>query len=109
LPDTQITVMGMERVVPTYEELDILVSLLTRAAVGQKLTSYITSIIGKKLQGESDGPNEYHLVIVDNGSSKILGTECQSALHCISVVACLIVCPVYRDVGGHAYRLIYPG
>ncbi|MDY0404391.1 LutB/LldF family L-lactate oxidation iron-sulfur protein [Virgibacillus sp. 179-BFC.A HS] len=109
LPDTQITVMGMERIVPTWEELDVLVSLLTRAAVGQKLTSYVTSITGTKLAGESDGPEEYHLVIVDNGRSKILGTEFQSALHCIRCAACINVCPVYRQVGGHAYGSIYPG
>ncbi len=109
LPDTQITVMGMERVAPTWEDLEILVSLLTRAAVGQKLTSYITSIIGTRMPGEIDGPEEYHLVIVDNGRSKILGTEFQSALHCIRCAACINFCPVYRHVGGHAYGSIYPG
>lgn len=109
VPDTQITVMGMERLVPTWEELDILVSLLTRAAVGQKLTSYVTAITGTKCQGETDGPEEFHLVIVDNGRSKILGTEFQSALHCIRCAACINVCPVYRHIGGHAYGSIYPG
>lgn len=109
LPDTQITVMGMERIVPTWEELDVLVTLLTRAAVGQKLTSYITSITGTRLEDEIDGPDDYHLVIVDNGRSKILGTEFQSALHCIRCAACINVCPVYRHVGGHAYGSIYPG
>ncbi|MCZ2259133.1 LutB/LldF family L-lactate oxidation iron-sulfur protein [Sporosarcina sp. G11-34] len=109
LPDTQITVMGMERIVPTWEELDVLVSLLTRAAVGQKLTSYVTSITGTRLEGEVDGPEEFHLVIVDNGRSKILGTEFQSALHCIRCAACINVCPVYRHIGGHAYGSIYPG
>lgn len=109
LPDTQITVMGMERIVPTWEDMEVLVSLLTRAAVGQKLTSYVTSITGTRLEGEVDGPEEYHLVIVDNGRSKILGTEFQSALHCIRCAACINVCPVYRHVGGHAYGSIYPG
>lgn len=109
LPDTQITVMGMERIVPTWEELEVMVSLLTRSAVGQKLTSYITSIIGTRLEDEVDGPDEYHLVIVDNGRSKILGTEFQSALNCIRCAACINVCPVYRHVGGHAYGSIYPG
>ncbi|UOQ44103.1 LutB/LldF family L-lactate oxidation iron-sulfur protein [Halobacillus salinarum] len=109
LPETQISVMGMERLVPTWEELDVLVSLLTRAAVGQKLTSYVTSITGTKLENEVDGPEEYHLVIVDNGRSKILGTEFQSALHCIRCAACINVCPVYRHVGGHAYGSVYPG
>ncbi|HLR68124.1 LutB/LldF family L-lactate oxidation iron-sulfur protein [Virgibacillus alimentarius] len=109
LPDTQITVMGMERIVPTWEELEVLVSLLTRSAVGQKLTSYVTSVTGARLEDEIDGPDDYHLVIVDNGRSKILGTEFQSALHCIRCAACINVCPVYRHVGGHAYGSIYPG
>jgi len=109
LPDTQITVMSMERLVPTWEDMEVLVSLLTRSAVGQNLTSYITSIIGTRLEEEIDGPEDYHLVIVDNGRSKILGTEFQSALHCIRCAACINVCPVYRHVGGHAYGSVYPG
>ncbi|WP_226577978.1 LutB/LldF family L-lactate oxidation iron-sulfur protein [Halobacillus litoralis] len=109
LPDTQITVMGMERIVPTWEELEVLVSLLTRAAVGQKLTSYITSLTGTRLDNEVDGPEDFHLVIVDNGRSKIIGTEFQSALHCIRCAACINACPVYRHVGGHSYGSIYPG
>lgn len=109
LPDTQITIMGMERIVPTWEELDVLVSLLTRAAVGQKLTSYITCLTGTRFEEEIEGPSDYHLVIVDNGRSKILGTEFQSALHCIRCAACINVCPVYRHIGGHAYGSIYPG
>lgn len=109
LPDTLISVMGMERIVPTWEELDVLVSMLTRASVGQKLTSYITSFMGTRLENEVDGPEEFHLVIIDNGRSKILGTEFQSALHCIRCAACINVCPVYRHVGGHAYGSIYPG
>ncbi|SES93198.1 L-lactate dehydrogenase complex protein LldF [Oceanobacillus limi] len=109
LPDTQISVMGMERLVPTWEDLEVMVSLLTRAAVGQKLTSYVTSLTGTRLEGEVDGPEEFHLVILDNGRSKILGTEFQAALHCIRCAACINVCPVYRHVGGHAYGSIYPG
>ncbi|AST92407.1 iron-sulfur cluster-binding protein [Sutcliffiella cohnii] len=109
LPQTQITVMGMERIVPTYEELEVLVSLLTRSAVGQKLTSYVTTLTGPKEEGDVDGPEEFHLVIVDNGRSKILGTEFQSVLQCIRCAACINVCPVYRHVGGHSYGSIYPG
>ncbi|MFC4557788.1 LutB/LldF family L-lactate oxidation iron-sulfur protein [Virgibacillus kekensis] len=109
LPKTQITVMGMERIVPTWEELDVLVSLLTRAAVGQKLSTYVTGLTGPRAPGEADGPDEFHLVIVDNGRSKILGTEFQEALHCIRCAACINVCPVYRHIGGHAYGSIYPG
>lgn len=109
VPKTQITVMGMERIVPTWEELDILVSLLCRSAVGQKLTSYITGLTGPKDEGDVDGPDEFHLVIVDNGRSNILGTEFQSVLQCIRCAACINVCPIYRHVGGHSYGSIYPG
>ncbi|WP_227935957.1 LutB/LldF family L-lactate oxidation iron-sulfur protein [Alkalihalobacillus deserti] len=109
LPKTQITVMGMERIVPTWEELDILVSMLCRSAVGQKLTSYITGLTGPKEDGDVDGPDEFHLVIVDNGRSNILGTEFQSVLQCIRCAACINVCPIYRHVGGHSYGSIYPG
>ncbi|MFE8703595.1 LutB/LldF family L-lactate oxidation iron-sulfur protein [Cytobacillus sp. FJAT-54145] len=109
LPKTQITVMGMERLVPTFEEMEVLVSLLTRSAVGQKLTSYITVLTGPKDEGDVDGPEEFHLVIVDNGRSKILGGEFQSILQCIRCAACVNVCPVYRHVGGHSYGSIYSG
>lgn len=109
LPKTQITVMGMERLVPTFEEMEVLVSLLTRSAVGQKLTSYITVLTGPKDEGDVDGPEEFHLVIIDNGRSKILGGEFQSVLQCIRCAACVNVCPVYRHVGGHSYGSIYSG
>lgn len=109
IPKTQITVMGMERIVPTWEELDILISLLTRSAVGQKLTSYITGLTGPTEEGAGDGPEEFHLVIVDNNRSQALGTAFQSALHCIRCAACINVCPVYSHVGGHSYGSIYPG
>lgn len=107
LPKTQITVMGMERIVPSFSEFEVLVSMLTRSAVGQRLTSYITALTGPKLEGEVDGPEEFHLVIVDNGRSNILGTEFQSVLQCIRCAACINVCPVYRHVGGHSYGSIY--
>src|SRR5690606_30686944 len=103
LPKTQITVMGMERLVPTVEELEVLVGMLTRSAVGQKLTSYITLLTGAQDLEDVDGPEEFHLVIVDNGRSKILGGEFQSILQCIRCAACVNVCPVYRHVGGHTY------
>lgn len=109
LPKTQITVMGMERIVPTFEEMEVLVSMLTRSAVGQKLTSYITVLTGPRDEGDVDGPEEFHLVIVDNGRSAILGTEFQPVLQCIRCAACVNVCPVYRHIGGHSYGSIYSG
>lgn len=109
IPNTQITVMGMERIVPSFDEFEVLVGMLTRSAVGQRLTSYITALTGPRLPDEADGPEEFHLVIVDNGRSKILGTEFQSVLQCIRCAACINVCPVYRHVGGHSYGSIYSG
>lgn len=109
VPKTQITVMGMERIVPTWEDFEVMVSLLCRSAVGQKLSTYVTALSGPKMDGEADGPEEFHLVIVDNGRSGILGTEFQSALHCIRCAACVNVCPIYRHIGGHAYGSIYQG
>ena len=109
LPKTQITVMGMERIVPTFEELEVLVSMLTRSAVGQQLSSYVTVLTGPREELDVDGPEEFHLVIVDNGRSNILGGEFQSALQCIRCAACVNVCPVYRHIGGHSYGSIYCG
>lgn len=109
LPKTQITVMGMERLVPTFDELEVLVSMLTRSAVGQKLPSYVTVLTGTKQPLEVDGPEELHLVVVDNGRSSILGGEFQSILQCIRCAACVNVCPVYRHIGGHSYGSIYSG
>lgn len=109
LPKTQISVMGMERLVPTFEEMEVLVGMLTRSAVGQKLTSYITVLTGPREELDVDGPEEFHLVIVDNGRSSILGGEFQSILQCIRCAACINTCPVYRHVGGHTYGSIYSG
>lgn len=108
IPKTQIAVMGMERLVPTMEELDVLVGLLCRSAVGQKLTSYVT-VAGPVKEGEADGPEDFHLVIVDNGRSEILASQFRPVLQCIRCAACVNVCPVYRHVGGHSYGSIYSG
>ncbi|KGQ70157.1 amino acid dehydrogenase [Chelonobacter oris] len=109
LPKTHIAVMGMERLAPTFEEVDILITLLARSAVGARLTSYNTWLTGPRLAGETDGPEEFHLVIVDNGRSKALGSEFNDILRCIRCGACLNVCPAYRQMGGHSYGSIYPG
>lgn len=108
-PETQISVMGMERIVPNWEDLDVMVNLLSRSAVGQKITTYVTNVTPELNPDSVDGPKDFHLVIVDGGRSKALGTEFQSALHCIRCAACVNVCPVYRQIGGHAYGSIYQG
>lgn len=108
IPKTQIVLMGMERIVPTLKEADVLDNLLCRSAVGQKLTSYVT-FAGRKKADEADGPEDFYVIIVDNGRSKALGTQFQEMLQCIRCGACLNVCPVYRHIGGHGYGSIYPG
>ncbi|GBG95929.1 LutB/LldF family L-lactate oxidation iron-sulfur protein [Lactococcus termiticola] len=108
IPKTQIVLMGMERIVPSIKEAEILDNMLARSAVGQKLTTYVT-FAGQKAEDESDGPEDFHVVIVDNGRSNAIGTAFESVLQCIRCGACLNVCPVYRQIGGHAYGSIYPG
>nr|WP_174674055.1 LutB/LldF family L-lactate oxidation iron-sulfur protein [Pasteurella oralis] len=109
LPKTHIAVMGMERLAPTFKEVDVLITLLARSAVGARLTGYNTWLTGPRLAGETDGPEEFHLVIVDNGRSKMLGSEFREVLRCIRCGACLNTCPAYRQIGGHGYGSIYPG
>lgn len=110
IPKALITVMGMERMVPTFEDLEVVLSMLPRAATGQKHTSYMSVINGTRPAGHADGPEKWHLVIVDNGRTNMLGDdEFRQALHCIRCGACFNVCPVYRQIGGHAYASIYGG
>lgn len=108
LPQTQIVVMGMERIVPSLKEAEVLDNLLCRSAVGQKLTSYCT-FSTKKLASEVDGPEDLYVVILDNGRSDALNTAFEPILQCIRCGACLNVCPVYRHLGGKGYGSIYPG
>jgi len=109
LPRVQVTLMGMERIVPRLEDLDLLLAMLTRSATGQRTTSYVSIVSGPRKEGERDGPEAFHLVIVDNMRSSILGGEFQEALNCIRCGACLNICPVYRQIGGHAYGWVYSG
>jgi L-lactate dehydrogenase complex protein LldF len=87
----------------------VMLALLARSATGQPLTVYTNIISGPRQPGELDGPEELHVVVLDNGRSSILGSEFREALDCIRCGACLNVCPVYRHVGGHAYGSVYPG
>jgi L-lactate dehydrogenase complex protein LldF len=86
-----------------------MLALLPRAATGQAITTYVSTITGSRRPDERDGPDEVHVVIVDNGRSDILGTEYTEMLACIRCGACLNACPVYRHTGGHAYGWVYPG
>ena len=109
VPPVHVAVMGMERLVASWEQLDLMLNLLARSATGQHLSSYTSVITGPRRAGEVDGPEELHVVILDNGRSDILGGEFHEMLACIRCGACLNVCPVYRQIGGHAYGWVYSG
>ncbi|SOD98133.1 LutB/LldF family L-lactate oxidation iron-sulfur protein [Blastococcus haudaquaticus] len=107
LPQTLITVMGIEKVVPTWRDLEVFLQLLPRSSTGERMNPY-TSLWAGVTPG--DGPQEFHLVLVDNGRTAVLADEVgREALHCIRCSACLNVCPVYERAGGHAYGSVYPG
>jgi L-lactate dehydrogenase complex protein LldF len=108
-PRIHIALMGMEKVIPRWQDLPVFLKLLARASTGQTLSVYTTLITGPRRPGEIDGPEEFHLVILDNGRSKILATPFRESLQCIRCGACLNACPVYRRIGGHAYGGVYSG
>jgi L-lactate dehydrogenase complex protein LldF len=105
LPPVHVAVVGIERLVADWAQADLLLTLLTRSATGQRLSSYVSLLTGP---GDG-GPEHLHVVLLDGGRSDMLGTELHEVLGCIRCGACLNVCPVYRQVGGHAYGWVYPG
>ena len=109
LPRVHVAIMGMERLVPTLADHAVLLKLLARSGTGQKLTTYTTLLTGPRRAGELDGPEELHVVILDNGRSNLLGTHYKEMLACIRCGACLNVCPVYRKASGAAYGPVYSG
>ena len=109
LPRVHIVLATIEKVVPTLEDATSLLRLLARSATGQDFSVYTTFSTGGRRAGDLDGPEEYHVVIVDNGRSAMIGTEFQDMLRCIRCAACMNHCPVYQTVGGHAYGWVYPG
>ncbi len=110
LPKVHIAVTGIEKVIPRLADLDVFLRLLPRSGTGQALTTYQTLFTGPKLAPGDEGPEELHLVLLDNGRSKQLSTPLErEALACIRCGACLNVCPVYKQVGGHSYGSVYPG
>ncbi|HLY47094.1 MAG TPA: LutB/LldF family L-lactate oxidation iron-sulfur protein [Stellaceae bacterium] len=109
LPRIHIVITGIEKVVPTLEDATTLLRLLARSATGQEFSSYTTLSTGPRRPGDLDGPEEYHVVLLDNGRSDLLGGDFQDMLRCLRCAACLNHCPVYAAVGGHAYGWVYPG
>ena len=109
LPRVHIVLASIEKMVPTLEDCTSLLRLLARSATGQDFSVYTTFSTGVRREGDLDGPEEYHVVLIDNGRSNMIGTEFQEMLRCIRCAACMNHCPVYGAVGGHAYGWVYPG
>ena len=110
LPRVHVAVMGMEKVIPDLQALAVFLKVLARSATGQKMSSYVSLITGPRREGEEDGPEAFHLVILDNGRSRLLADpELRESLGCIRCGACLNVCPIYRYAGGHSYGWVYSG
>jgi L-lactate dehydrogenase complex protein LldF len=107
LPETLISVVGIEKLVPTFRDLEVFMQLLPRSATGEPMSPYTSAWTGVT---PGDGPQDVHIVLLDNGRTKVLSDEVGAqALRCIRCAACLNVCPVYERTGGHAYGSVYPG
>jgi len=110
VPRLHIAVMGIEKVIPRIADLDVFLKLLPRSGTGQRLTTYQSFITGTKRNATDEGPDELHIVLLDNGRSRMLAHPVtRQSLACIRCGACLNACPVYQQVGGHAYGSVYPG
>ena len=109
-PRIHVGLAGMEKVIPSLQDLAVFLRLLPRSATGQRISSYVSMVTGPRRADDEDGPEEFHLVIVDNGRSRLLRDPAlRESLYCIRCGACLNVCPIYQRVGGHAYGWVYPG
>ncbi|HEX8888663.1 MAG TPA: LutB/LldF family L-lactate oxidation iron-sulfur protein [Pyrinomonadaceae bacterium] len=110
LPKMHIAVMGIEKIIPRLTDLDVFLKLLPRSGTGQRLTAYQSLITGTKRSVDDEGPEEVHIVLMDNGRSSMLSHPVtRQSLACIRCGACLNACPVYQQIGGHAYGSVYPG
>jgi L-lactate dehydrogenase complex protein LldF len=109
LPRVHVALMGVEKVVPSMTDLAVFLSILAKSATGQKLSVYTSLVNGPRRGGEMEGPEEFHLVLLDNGRVRQIAGPLRESLSCLRCGACLNVCPVYRQIGGHAYGYTYPG
>ena len=109
LPRVHVAVMGVEKVIPSMTDLAVFLAILAKSATGQKLSVYTSLVNGPRRGGELEGPEEFHLVLLDNGRIRQIAGPLREALSCLRCGACLNVCPVYRQIGGHAYGYTYPG
>lgn len=109
LPRIHVAITGIEKVIPSLDALAPLLRLLPRSATGQTITNDVSLLTGPRRHDDGEGPQEHHVILVDGGRSELLGSELQAALRCIRCGACMNHCPVYQNVGGHAYGWVYPG
>ncbi len=109
LPRVTISLVGIEKILARFEDLGVMLPLLIGHGTGQRISNYVTLLHGPRRAGEPEGPEEMHVVLVDNGRAAIARTEYRDVLKCIRCGACQNVCPVYRQVGGHAYGWVYGG
>ncbi len=109
MPRVHVAITGIEKIVATLEDVSTLLRVLTRSATGQSISNYLSYTTGPKRPGDQDGPGEFHVIIVDAGRTKLLASEIREALRCIRCGACMNHCPVYQNIGGHAYGWVYPG
>jgi L-lactate dehydrogenase complex protein LldF len=110
LPRLHVAVVGIEKLIPRFKDIAVFLKILARSATGQTMSSYVSFITGARRAGEVDGADEFHLVLLDNGRTRMLADEAKrESLYCLRCGACLNVCPVYQKIGGHAYGSVYPG
>jgi len=108
-PRAVVVLMGLEKLVPSMGDLAVMLKLLAKSGTGIRATVYTSLLTGPRRTGDADGPEAFHVVILDGGRTRILASEYRDALRCIRCGACLNFCPVYRVIGGHAYNSVYPG
>ncbi len=109
LPKIHVAISGIEKIVPTLEDVATLMRLLPRSATGQSISNYVDVLTGPKGKGEFHGAEHMYFIVVDCGRTGVLGSELRDALRCIRCGACMNHCPVYQNVGGHSYGWVYPG
>jgi len=109
LPRVHVCIAGIEKVLPTLEDVSFILRLLTRSATGQSISNYLSFTTGPKHANDADGPAEFHIILVDAGRARVLGSDLREALRCIRCGACMNHCPVYQNIGGHPYGWVYPG
>jgi L-lactate dehydrogenase complex protein LldF len=109
MPRVHVAISSIEKCLPTLDDFALMMRLLPRSATGQVISNYVSMTTGPKRAGDKDGPEKFHVIILDVGRTRVLGSELRDALRCIRCGACMNHCPVYQNVGGHAYGWVYPG